>query len=65
MGKIEKEKEKMGQAGQSISYAPASNNVVSTDIPKYNNGKVGINEWDEWVKTTNWWKLQNGLSINT
>jgi hypothetical protein len=56
----------MGKIGNSISYAPApSPNIVSTDIPKYNNGKPGIDEWDEWVKTTNWWKIQNGLSINT
>jgi len=40
MGEIKKEKEKMGQIGNAISYAPASN-MVSTDIPKYNNGQVG------------------------
>jgi hypothetical protein len=33
-----------GIIGNAISYAPASaNNVVSTDIPKYNNGKIGNN----------------------
>ena len=33
---------KKGQIGNAISYAPASStNVVSTDIPKYNNGKIG------------------------
>ena len=33
---------KKGQIGNAISYAPASApNVVSTDIPKYNNGKIG------------------------
>ena len=33
-----------GQIGNAISYAPATTpNVVSTDIPKYNNGKIGNN----------------------
>jgi hypothetical protein len=64
MGKIKKEKEKMGQIGNAISYAPASN-VVSTDIPKYNNGKCGTDKWDDELKTTNWWKLQNGLPLNS
>ena len=36
--------EKKGQIGNAISYAPASStNVVSTDILKYNNGKIGNN----------------------
>ena len=36
--------EKKGQIGNAISYAPASStNVVSTDIFKYNNGKIGNN----------------------
>ena len=51
-----------GKIGNAISYAPASNNVVSTDIPKYNKGKVGEtkNEWVEKLQTTNWWKIQTG-----
>ena len=31
-----------GQIGKTISYTPVSiPNVVSTDISKYNNGKIG------------------------
>ncbi len=51
--------EKKGQIGNTISYAPApSPNIVSTDIPKYN-GKVGKkDDWDIWVKTTEWYRYQ-------
>ena len=49
-----------GKIGDLISYAPASANNVSTDIPKYT-GKIGVknNDWDVWVKTTEWYRLQH------
>jgi len=49
-----------GKIGNLVSYAPASANNVSTDIPKHN-GKVGAknNDWDVWVKTTEWYRLQH------
>lgn len=51
-----------GKIGNAVSYAPASNNVVSTDIPKTKMGKVGPtkDEWMEQIKTTNWWYIQHG-----
>jgi hypothetical protein len=51
-----------GKIGTAISYAPASNSVVSTDIPKCKTGIVGKtkDEWMEKLQTTNWWKIQNG-----
>jgi hypothetical protein len=49
-----------GQIGNTISYAPApANNVVSTNIPIYNNSKIGEtrDEWMEKLKTTEWYRL--------
>jgi hypothetical protein len=49
-----------GQIGNAISYAPASApNVVSTNIPIYNNGKIGEtrDEWMDKLKTTEWYRL--------
>jgi len=62
LDQIVKNQEKMlkGKIGNLVSYAPASANNVSTDIPKHN-GKVGAknNDWDVWVKTTEWYRLQH------